>query len=39
MNKYEKPEMQIIEITANDVITTSGGIGGDPDFGGMGNED
>ena len=39
--KYEKPEMQIMNISANDVITTSGVTGGtgNGNFGGMGGED
>lgn len=42
MNKYEKPEMQVIELSASDVITTSGGITGGNntgEIGGGGNED
>ena len=39
MRKYEEPQIQIIDISTTDVITTSGGIGGNGDFGGMGNED
>lgn len=40
MKKYEMPEMQIVHISAEDVITTSGGItggSGGADFGGGGN--
>lgn len=39
MKEYKEPEMQVIDISATDIITTSGGIGGNGDFGGMGNED
>lgn len=39
MKKYEKPEMQIIKISASDVITTSGisGGGATGSIGGGGN--
>ena len=40
MKGYKEPEMQIIDISATDVITTSGtGIGGNGEFGGTGNDD
>ena len=40
--KYEKPEMNVIEIHVNDVVTTSGIINGganDSTGGGLGMED
>ena len=41
MNKYEAPKMEVVEITACDIITTSGITGGNNtgEIGGGGLED